>query len=175
MKRITISLLTLLLSCIFVLAVSAQGKEPGIYKVCLYNKTTKEIKAGCTEIIGRFSSKPIYKCYDSTKKRPAPFDLGTHWEAFPSSPVCMINPVTSVVIPDCIRCELSKYGDGQYFYLNKKSGKTHELNKPWESLSPDDPMCKSMKLPSGGNDPIKDFAFEIGSDSKDTEKEEQEP
>ena len=179
MKKTIIPLLILLLFCVFVLAAGAQDKKPGMRKVCLYNQATKEIKVGCTEIMGKFDSQPIYKCYDPKKKRPVSFDIGKDWKVVSSSPVCMKNPVTAVVKPDCIKCELSKGDEGQYFYFDKESGKAHELGKPWEPLPIDDPMCKPTKFPSNGLiksvDPIRQFEFETGADPEESSKEEQKP
>jgi hypothetical protein len=172
MKRTIIPLLALLLSCIFVLAANAQTKKPGIYKVCLYKQTTKEIKAGCTEIIGRYDIKARYKCFDKKAGRKIDFDPGKDWKAVPSSPVCIKNSITGVVKPDCIKCGDNKDDNVRYLYFDKESGEHHEFDDYWEPLSLDDPNCKAVKFPSDGVDPIRDFDFEINSDPEKSAKEE---
>lgn len=169
MKKTMIHFLALVLGCTFVLSVNAQQSKPGMREVFLYNRVTKEIKANCAEIMGRYDYKPRYECLDAKTNKRVPFELGADWKPVVISPVCMKNSVTGVVKNDCIKYESGQGGDVTYLYVTKDTGKPVVLDKQWEPLPLDDPLCEPVKF--GEDDPIKHFEFEIISDLEQSAEE----
>ncbi|MCP4397600.1 MAG: hypothetical protein GY801_09915 [bacterium] len=174
MKRSIIHLLALVMCCTVVPSISAQNRKPGMQKVGLYNKVTKEIKSDCIESMGKHDYKPSYECRDDNKKKFVPFDLGADWKPVSISPVCMKNRVDGVVKNDCVKYESGKDGGVTYRYLNEETGKLVGLDEQWEPLPLDDPMCKSLKFREDGDDPIKYFDFDIISDLEESAEKESE-
>jgi hypothetical protein len=188
MRKTFIPLLAILLCWVFVPASNAQNKEPGMEKVCMYNQVTKQIKPGCTQIIGKHDNEPIYKCFDTKKEKEIDFDPGTDWKPFPATRVCMLNQITDVVQTDCVECQIYDKADEQanennnikYFCFDKKTGKPFELDmqsdNKWKPLSLDDPLVKG-KTPSSndvikGAKPDRDF-FKPDTDHEESTKQEQ--
>ncbi len=74
MPKTAIPFIIILLSAAFIHPANAQGIQPGLRKVIMYNRATKEIKPACMEIVGKYDVIPSYECYDEKDKKSIPFD-----------------------------------------------------------------------------------------------------